>query len=339
MFGPRTKIEKVDIKWLTRAMELLPQTPISKSGPVEIEHRHIEAGKCLDVVSARNAVFQQQQMTSVRFTHDQIIRVLKEKKIGVWMTDYPIEVYQAHEAIEAIRDLDAARVLVGGLGLGVYSRLLLAMGACDYVTTVELNPHVVKLVRTHCWHGGNHRVEVMDLTAYLARIRRGKFDAAILDIWQPTGEQCFVEQVVPLRRLARSKIDHVWCWNEREMHGQFWSAAHRKLLFAGKDTTPMDVHYRALRYAAEDEGLVGEGIETAGLTFEVLLQAEAELLKDKRIEALMRDFLDDIGSPEWEQRFGRWWDTAAAERPAMERARRRRHARNRAKQRAKQEAT
>jgi hypothetical protein len=305
------KREKVDVDWLADALRLRPNTPAGKSGDIRVDVEVKPAGERVDVVSWRNATMMGQQRTCTILDVDTPFRYLRSTKHGTWMSDVPQEIYQAREPIEHIRGLDGSSVLVGGLGLGCYSRFALMMGRANYVATVEISKHVSKLVAPHV-AAPRHEIVLADIHQYAAKLHRGKFDAAILDTWQSTGEYCWTHEVIPLRRLVRPKVPYVHCWCEREMVGQFLMAAYRRIMIPAKQTPRSDPHYRAIRLAAEAEGIIDPKfniIELAG-TLERWLVEESKIRCSQRVVELVHAFTHDPGSPEWEQRFGQHWDRA-----------------------------
>lgn len=311
-----TPKEQVDFDWLVRAMSLRPQTPAGRSGKLSVEHRTLKAGEPIDVVSLRNGLFMGQQPTRCCFDEDTTLRTLKHADKGVWMQDIPQEIWQAQGPVEAVKALGGKpRVLVGGLGLGCYSALLLSMTKAN-VTTIEISRDVIKLVSPFVAHR-RHKVCRGDVYKYAELLKRGYYHAAILDTWQPTGEMCWVSEVIPLRRLVRPKIEHVFCWNEREMIGQFggpFGGAYRALARRAEESPDMDRHHRTVRLAAEEEGLIDSQTSAAQFCnpghLEEWLKFELSLRADAAVVDLVESFCRDIGSPEWEERFGRHWERA-----------------------------
>jgi len=311
-----------DGDWLREAMDLRPQTPDGRSGKISVTSEVQPAGKVLEAVSMRNAIFMGQAPCRVRFDEDLTYRHLRHDDRGEWMSDSAQEIYQCREPINAIRKLGNCELLIGGLGLGCYSAIALGMTDAR-VTTVEIDRHVIELVGEHVRdhkiridRGPFHRVVRGCIYKHAKQMAAGRYDAAILDTWQPTGEMCWVTEVIPLRRIVRPKVAVVFCWNEQEMIGQFRMGVCRKLLFNASELPIHDTHYRTIRAVAQHEGLVGPGftMDAAKATgFDSILMESAKLENDPKVQQLVNAFCQDIGSPEWEQRFGRFWDQAAAE--------------------------
>jgi spermidine synthase len=89
---------------------------------------------------------------------------------------------------EAIDGIDAARVLLGGLGVGFSLDEAMASARVREVVVVEIEPAVVRWARTHlrglCPRGVDDpraRVVIGDLAAHL-RTARGRYDAICLDV-------------------------------------------------------------------------------------------------------------------------------------------------------------
>ena len=325
---------EIDWDWLSEAMSHRPQTPPGKSGQISVECTTHPAGKPLEVVSMRNALFMGQRPASVKFTEPITCRALKSAKRGTWMQDVPQEVYQAREPIQGIIEEwgtagqdgnHDVRVLIGGLGLGVYSSLVLNMAECC-ATTVEISRDVIRLVgrsvqsmkRPCC----EHELVKADIYEYARKLKRCQFDAAILDTWQPTGEICWTQEVIPLRRLVRKHVPLVFCWNEQEMIGQFRMGC-RKLALQPKEMPDFDTTYRTVRIACEQAGLIDTQMSMAAFSgpdgMDKAMEFGAQIEADPEVQNVIAAFCDDIGSPEWEERFGNIYDRAAK----MKQARRR----------------
>lgn len=306
--------KQVDWDWLQRAMELRPETPAGKSGDVEVTHEIQSAGTKLPVVSMRNAIFMGQRPSSVRFDVDVIYRALVSKAHGTWMTDSAQEVYQCRDAIQAVKRAGKCNLLIGGLGLGCYSQLAMRMTRAN-VTTVERSKDVIKLVGDHIIAAGkpHHRIVRDCIYKFSKQMAAGEYDVALLDTWQATGEFCWVKEVIPLRRITRPKVAQVYCWNEEEMIGQFKMSAHRKMLFDPREIPGGDAHHRTVSLAARDEGIIGKGLTRDQLgkdEIHEVFAAEAALSLRPEAREIVDAFAHDVGSPEWERRFGRHWERA-----------------------------
>jgi hypothetical protein len=227
------------------------------------------------------------------------------------MSDSPQEVWQMHDPLERLREMDEPELLVGGLGLGVFSHLA-AEYAGAITTTIERDPRVIRAVGRHV---AARCLVLGDIYEYAREVQPGEFNAAFLDTWQSTGEHCWVTEVVPLRRLLAQKIPEIWCWNEPEMHGQIRLSAGRAMCVPLTSIPESSVHWRVLREAAERAGLVDplaamprDSNARQMWTYD----AAARLLQDPRAHGLIERLLCEPGSPAWEAEFGASWDAAAA---------------------------
>ena len=288
-----------------RLVELIanrPDVPAGKIEDVEITHTTIKAGTPVTVVSMRNALLMGQQPTTVSFDCELTIRSLGYEG-GTWMTDSPQEVWQmAGPLADAHGD-----VLVGGLGLGGFTHLLHHEPEVIHVTTVERDWRVAELVGRHV--DGGCGVVVADLFEYLPTVDPGAFDYGFFDIWQPTGELCWQEFIVPLRRLARGKIGTLRCWNESEMWGQLRMALPR-VASAADDMKFEGImgYYETFRRACKDAGVWEPAIDK-GTTDPIGdgLAAELRLRECPEYLALVDLYLDP-SHEDWETTFGTHWD-------------------------------
>jgi hypothetical protein len=123
---------------------------------------------------------------------------------GTWMSDQPCELVQMHRelAVHARGD-----VLIGGLGLGLVARMAAAKRSITRITVVERQPEVIALVGPYL-KDPKIRIVHADIHEYSKRADI-KHDVALLDTWQSTGEFCWQEDVVPLRRALYGKVKRV----------------------------------------------------------------------------------------------------------------------------------
>lgn len=299
-------MRRVDKGWLGDRLGERPETPDGRDGKVRITHEVVPAGRKVTVVSMRNGLFMGQQPTDASFVSDLKIRHL-EYEGGEWMADSPQEVWQMHDPLELIRqqvsEEGRCRVLVGGLGLGVFSHL-----ASEYaggtVTTIEKDPRIISLVAEH----SSGSVFLDDLYEYAARLGPDCYDFAFLDTWQATGEYAWVREVVPARRLVGAAIPKVMCWNEDEMIGQVWLGGFRAMLIDHDRLPELDIHRHTLRHHAVRDGIVSQAIAPDAESVSRLFEAESELRNNPDAEALLRRLTTDAGSEVWEEEFGQTWD-------------------------------
>lgn len=297
----------IDIEWLTGLMELRPTPPAGEEGGVELTVQTLPPMTEQTVVSLRNSLFMGYPPTKAVMPGACEIRRLTYKG-GEWMADTPQEVWQMHEVLELLLEHDEPEVLVGGLGLGVFTHL-----ATEYAgaiaTTVEKDSRVIALVAAHA----ARNVVNGCIYEFCEQVQEGDFDVAFLDTWQSTGEYCWNREVVPLRRILGDKVPEVFCWNEQEMVGQIYLSATRAMCLPLQRIPPSSTHWRVLRLRAERLGI--EEIPDTGINdmMNGILQAAAELQDDEQAQEMLSRFTHHAGSESWEAEFGGLWDEQEAE--------------------------
>lgn len=295
-------------------MLLRPDTPDGQVADLKITHKVVPAGKPHEVVSIRNALMMGQQRTNITFDEPLKIRNLSYKG-GVWMTDSAQEVWQMRDALEQIKtisDLDISRfcnVLVGGLGLGLFSRLA-EKWADARVTTIEKDRRVIDLIQ---FHGDVVHADIYDFCRDLPESygSRKQPHIAFLDTWQSTGEWCWNHEVVPLRRLIGDKIPKVICWNEEEMIGQIagpFGSGYRRMLISLDVTSKGDIASSILRHLALERGITDITYDGDEWRTMKLIEDGEKLKTNPDAQDLVRRLTTDAGSPTWEAEFGELWD-------------------------------
>lgn len=293
------------LKWAIENQPILPMLQEHKIEDVEILIDHIPAGKTIPVVSMRNAIFMRQTPFDTVFDFDYPRQQLRYKG-GVWMTNLPQEIYQMLDPMKVCEP----RTLVGGLGLGIFSHLH-ALHHGKPNVTVEFDKRIIDLVSPFIDSGEIVNASLFD---YVKEMKKGEFDSAFFDIWQPTGERVWISHVVPLRRSCRGKIDNkkIHCWNEEEMQGQLAMSLERHA-FVDPDwaaegswlpTTIMAEKGRKLGLPI----LHGSGQKTSPNDF---FQKMEEAVTPE-LTALVNLFIYGPGTDEWEAEFGEQWDRVAA---------------------------
>ena len=194
-------------------------------GRFSIKHR-VMTGE-LPVVGTRQA-FNRGIRPCVAVTEKPLtIHELHEDDHGVWMTDQPEELNQIYEMLHDVKP--KGRVLVGGLGLGILTRLIIFRPGVTHVTTVELNQDVIELAapkenRSRETSFLRHSTVCSDIFAFLAGPQHEiPFDHYLLDTWGGTNESTWWGTVLPLRRAIRQRWGSkpkIHCWAEDIMWGQ-----------------------------------------------------------------------------------------------------------------------
>jgi len=291
----------VDTDRLVELIQLRPETPDGESNSVKITHDIVDQGTPLEVVSMRNAILMGMQPLRAVFDDDIKIRRLSYEG-GTWMTDSPQEVSQMIEPLDELY----GDVLVGGLGLGVFTHLLSLQDDVSEVTTVERDQNIIDLVDKHIV---TDEIVCNDLFEFLKNTPDGRYESGFFDIWQPTGEMVWANYVVPLRRLARDCVTDLWCWNEIEMEGQIrMNIAPHALL----EKPAYDGYHRVFQSVAQDTGIVKETFDTKKPDDMLKIHAAAHANDDLR--HLVEQFLL-VCDEEWEEIFGEAWDREYPDQP------------------------
>jgi hypothetical protein len=130
----------------------------------------------------------------------------------LWMSDTDAEKHDHMAAIHAMRNWEAKRVLINGLGLGMVLKAALAYDHVEHVDVVELDERVIRLVGSH--YAKDPRVHLHQADAYeqMARWPEGsRWDVVWSDIWP---DLC-TDNLKDMTRLRRSygRRSH-WndCW-------------------------------------------------------------------------------------------------------------------------------
>lgn len=290
--------KQVKTEWLARRLLERPHTPAYDNDGLRIQISTIRAGNPHCVVSMRNSLFSGQQPTNVAFDIDIDIRSLRYEG-GVWMTDSPQEIWQMYQALEKLAKMHEPRLLIGGLGLGVFSHLSTEYAGA-IATTVERDERIINAVAP--WSARN--VVKADIYEFADEVEVGEYDAAFLDTWQSTGEYCWTTEVVPLRRKLAKKIKKVWCWQEEEMIGQVAMTGLQVMCMPLDRLPSTSVHQLVLRQKAEQAGIVDDS--------EDFYKNVARLAENQIARGILDRFLKNVGSRAWEAEFGQAWDQFVA---------------------------
>lgn len=302
---------KAKLDWLARAMRFRPALHGGKFGSVAIREERLRAGVPVEVVSVRNGVMTDEKPFAARFNEDLIVRSLEDAD-GVWMRDDPQEIWQMHESVVGVR----GRVLVGGLGLGVWTRIAANMSKARRFVVVEKNSDVCSAAweptstQSGAWESKAVLSLVLgDIADVLSSIGRREFDSCYLDTWRGTGVATWVEEVAPLRRLAGSKIGRVFCWAEQEMlwqvRGECWGQLYATLKGSNNRSLPGRTFVRELRRRRWMSRLKKVFDANSGE-----LSAFYVLQQDQQAARLLDELLH-VGGQSWERRFSASWDLEA----------------------------
>lgn len=101
-----------------------------------------------------------------------------------WMSDTPAEKADHYEAVRAIKKLQAKRVLINGLGIGMVLQAALSFDHVEHVDVVEIDERVIGLVGPH--YEKDPRVTIHHADAYEQAKRWApgtRWDVGWSDIW------------------------------------------------------------------------------------------------------------------------------------------------------------
>lgn len=136
---------------------------------------------------------------------------------ATWMSQTPQEIAMMDEAAQVVR----GRVLVGGLGLGVFLRLA---GAAQHITVVERCPEVIELVGPTIRRelGNRVTIEQADIAEYLECCGR-EFDFVYLDTWDSPDPEYLpwmnwlIRRSEAVLRPGGEVMAWAYCWTVRRL--------------------------------------------------------------------------------------------------------------------------
>lgn len=137
----------------------------------------------------------------------------------LWMSDTDAEKRDHMPVLHAIRNWEAKRVLINGLGLGMVLKAALTFEHVEHVDVVEIDQRVVDLVGSH--YAKDPRVHIHQADAYeqMSRWPVGtRWDVAWSDIWP---DLC-TDNLTSMARLRRSygrRTDWHDCWGRELLVG------------------------------------------------------------------------------------------------------------------------
>ena len=222
--------------------------PAATSGQFSIKNLVKKAGTKLPTSTIRTALFGGHENKDISFMHQTTWHTLSEGDDGVWMTDLPIEQFQADNMLY---EKVYGTVLIGGLGLGYAAQLIASQPQVNRIIVIEKSQDVVDLVWKHLDFPENTEthIEVADLFEYLklSKIAVKKsfgndegFDCGFYDIWRSDGEYTFHHTVVPLRKLSSTVVNGpIYCWNEDIMRSQLLMSLNHASIWIKNPVTEM----------------------------------------------------------------------------------------------------
>ena len=144
----------------------------------------------------------------------------------LWMSDTDAERRDHLLPLRAAERVEARRVLINGLGLGMVVKGLLSFPHVEWIDVVERDPRVAALVGPHYTQTGRVAVHVADAYEQCRRWPRGtRWDVGWSDIWPDVS----TDDLPDMARLNRSygrRCGWHGCWGQeliiRESRRRGW---------------------------------------------------------------------------------------------------------------------
>lgn len=148
----------------------------------------------------------------------------------LWMSDVPQERLMMFNNAEA----SSGRVLVGGLGLGLYPQYVMPLA--ESITIIEANPAICRVVEPVVHIATNShdipiQIEIADIHQYLSAPQSTLYDTIFLDTWD-TLDAAHLPLINHLRDLAMAHLAPNGCillWGYAWMLRLFQDACRRLL--------------------------------------------------------------------------------------------------------------
>ena len=194
-------------------------SPISlsdkKIGKFEVKTKLKKRGDILTIVSARNWLMMGYKQTRVELPHSRIIHSLSRYKEGLMMSDSPQEMFLQYKAYQEA----TGKVLVGGLGLGMYASMIAKKPEVKEITVIEIEKDIIELCQPK-----NKKIEVIhDDIWKFSKSTKEKFDYIYIDIHYRTGAMEYINTVLPMRKILKKRFPNTPAsfWGEEEMEAQY----------------------------------------------------------------------------------------------------------------------
>src|SRR3990167_6376871 len=294
-------------KFLDRYANILLDIPLCERGKFKVVRSHYEAGHQFHTSTARKQIFAGIPNVPLVYDHPRFVHKLQADGQGTMMSDDPLELADHVEILNQAH----GKVLIGGLGLGYIPALMHSKPEVKQITIVEIEPDIVEMIRPHLPKGKITVVQA-DLFEFLKTKEAKGYNCAYFDIWYPTGENACGNYVVPLRRLAARIAPRmrVSCWGEAEMIGQFASPMCGSL-YRVADADPKQIMnfqphwvFRMGVLPIRPKARIGNTKKSWSYDIEI----ERENKTDQTLLAYISFYLYRIGSRQWEDLFGGYWD-------------------------------
>jgi len=186
-----------------------------KIGKYEVKVEIIPSGKEMIVVSTRNWLMMGYKPLKVSYINSRPLYKLLRNGTELLMSDSPQEMFLQYEAYKGAK----GKVLVGGLGLGLYASMIALKPEVTEVAVVEIDKDVIKLCNPK-----NKKIKVIneDILKFIKETKE-KFDYIYIDTYYSTGCTEYIHTVLPLRKILKERFPKTPAsfWGEEEMESQY----------------------------------------------------------------------------------------------------------------------
>ena len=190
-----------------------------KVGKYQIKIAAIPQGEPITVVSHRNYFMMGYKPLKVVYDTLRIIYQLKDGE-GLLMSDSPQEMFLQYDAYKSAK----GKVLVGGLGIGLYATMIASKPDVTEVVVVELEKDIIKLCSPNPCSPEYKKIRIVndDIWKFLENTKE-KFDYIYIDIHYSTGAMEYMGTVLPMRKILKRRFPNTPAsfWGEDEMKAQY----------------------------------------------------------------------------------------------------------------------
>ena len=186
-----------------------------KSGEYEIKRTILKPGREMTVVSMRNYLMMGYRPLKIKLDCDRALHELIRKGQGLMMSDSPQEMFLQYDMYKRAK----GKVLVGGLGLGMYARMIEKKDEVTEIVVVEISQDVINISTPK--KSKKIRIIKDDITNFL-KTTEEKFDYIYIDTYYGTGASEYLNTVAPLRKILKERFPDTGAdfWAEEEMKSQ-----------------------------------------------------------------------------------------------------------------------
>jgi len=183
------------------------------------EHEYVPAGKEMTVVSHRNCLMMGYKPLKVVFQDIRTVHKLVKDGQGLLMSDTPQEMFLQYDAYCNAK----GKVLVGGLGIGMYPAMISKKPEVSEVHVVEIDKDIINLTGKQFRKNPKIKIVNDDIKHFLRTIQGENYDYCYIDIHYSTGAMEYINTVLPLREIINKKFPQLKTdfWGEEEMKAQY----------------------------------------------------------------------------------------------------------------------